>query len=105
VPPRYITVDFYGRLLFITHGDLISDWTSCPQSLSERDLFISGHTHKARLIHPKGGPICLNPGSLSSPRDSSPPSYAIVSKEKIEVKSLVDKQVLETLSLTEECQL
>ncbi|NLA93316.1 MAG: hypothetical protein GX842_07805, partial [Spirochaetales bacterium] len=52
------------------------------------------------LSHPPGGPICLNPGSLSSPRDYSPPSYALLSSDSIVIKSLLGGSLLAQMELT-----
>ena len=99
-PPRYATATFEGRTLFVTHGHIVRSWEEAPHPLTTEDLFISGHTHVASLTHPSGGPICLNPGSLSSPRDYSPPSYALLSSDSIVIKSLLGGSLLAQMELT-----
>ncbi len=99
-PPRYALATYGERNLFVTHGHIIRSWEEAPYPLTQDDLFISGHTHVASLSHPSGGPICLNPGSLSSPRDYSPPSYAILSSKAIVIKSLLDGSLLAQMELT-----
>ena len=104
-PPRYATATFRKRVLFVTHGHIIRGWEEAPYPLSSDDLFISGHTHVAKLIHLPEEPITLNPGSLSSPRDNSPPSYALLSSDEIVIKNLLDGSPLASLSLTKLSQL
>ncbi len=98
-PPRYALANFGERSLFVTHGHIIRSWEEAPYPLTQEDLFISGHTHVASLSHPSGGPICLNPGSLSSPRDYSPPSYALLRSDAIVIKSLLDGSPLAQMEL------
>jgi putative phosphoesterase len=105
IPPRYTTATFRKRVLFVTHGHIIRGWEEAPYPLSSDDLFISGHTHVAKLIHLPEEPITLNPGSLSSPRDNSPPSYALLSSDEIVIKNLLDGSPLASLSLTKLSQL
>jgi len=99
VPKRYTTLELNQHTLFVTHGDVIPSWKYAPIALTAHDIFISGHTHVAALKHPKGSPILLNPGSVSSPRDRQPPSYAIITNAKISIKSVASGRVLHTLQL------
>ncbi len=73
LPPRYLVVDIGGRTLFLTHGDIYHDWRSSPVKLHNRDIFVTGHTHIARLSKFSDGPLLLNPGSASLPRTAEPP--------------------------------
>ena len=57
-----------GKTLYLTHGHRVSPENLPP--LPEGSVFLSGHTHVKRdeVI---GGIRCLNPGSVSIPKDGS----------------------------------
>ena len=57
-----------GKTLYLTHGHRASPENLSP--LPEGSVFLSGHTHVKRdeVI---GGIHCLNPGSVSIPKDGS----------------------------------
>ena len=57
-----------GKLLHLTHGHHHSP-DDLP-SLPEGSIFLSGHTH-VKLDEVRGGIRCLNPGSVSIPKDGS----------------------------------
>lgn len=44
----------------------------------EFDLLCFGHTHRRELRRKEGGPVLLNPGSFTSPRDAKGAGYAII---------------------------
>lgn len=88
LPPRYLTHPFAGRTICMSHGHIIHTWQEFPLLMMEKDIFISGHTHIARLEWNQGEPIVLNPGSVTSPRDGRSPSYAIINEEGIWLKEL-----------------
>ncbi len=57
-----------GRLLYLTHGHHHSPDNLPP--LPEGSIFLSGHTH-VKLDEIRNGIRCLNPGSVSIPKDGS----------------------------------
>ena len=57
-----------GKLLYLTHGHHHSPDNLPP--LPEGSLFLSGHTH-VKLDEMRNGIRCLNPGSVSIPKDGS----------------------------------
>lgn len=64
----YALVDTGDAVLFCTHGHL-SDPNHLPP-LAEGTVYLSGHTHvKIDELH--GGIRCINPGSVSIPKDGS----------------------------------
>ena len=71
--------------LFMTHGHKYSPENLPP--LSRGTLFLSGHTHIPRFEE-KGGVACLNPGSVSIPKENNPRSYAIYDCGEIKVQDL-----------------
>ena len=57
-----------GTLFFLTHGHHHNP-DSLP-ALAEGSIFLSGHTH-VKLDEVRGGIRCMNPGSVSIPKDGS----------------------------------
>ncbi len=56
------------RTLYLTHGHHHNPDALPP--LTEGSIFLSGHTH-VKLDEMRGGIRCLNPGSVSIPKDGS----------------------------------
>ena len=71
--------------LFMTHGHKYSPDNLPP--LTKGTLFLSGHTHIPRFEE-KGGVACLNPGSVSIPKEGNPRSYAVYDCGEIKVQDL-----------------
>ena len=57
-----------GKTFYLTHGHHASPDNLPP--LEVGDLFLSGHTH-VKLDEVRNGIRCLNPGSVSIPKDGS----------------------------------
>ena len=57
-----------GKVLYLTHGHHHSPDNLPP--LKESSVFLSGHTH-VKLDEVRKGIRCLNPGSVSIPKDGS----------------------------------
>ena len=100
LPPRYRSLDFGDHTIGITHGDRDPAWESAPFPLASQDIFITGHTHIAKLTHPKKAPWLLNPGSASRPRNSRHCSYAVITHTGISVKKLKNGHILHKLCTT-----
>lgn len=88
IPPRTRIETFFNRKMFITHGDIIKAPNTAPINLNKNDFFISGHTHIPKLYYDENMIINLNPGSLSRPRGKFDSSYAIIYKNKVEIRTL-----------------
>ena len=65
---RCALVDGDGLTMYLTHGHHHSPDNLPP--LAEGSVFLSGHTH-VKLDKPVDGIRCLNPGSVSIPKDGS----------------------------------
>lgn len=65
----------WDRMIFVTHGHRVSAGNMPP--LKKGDILLRGHTHVpgAEML---GGYACLNPGSVSIPKEGSPPSYMVI---------------------------
>ena len=57
-----------GKTFYLTHGHHLSPQALPP--LPQGSIFLSGHTH-VKLDETVGGIRCLNPGSVSIPKDGS----------------------------------
>ena len=64
----YALVQADGLTLYLTHGHLSSPGHLPP--LRAGTVFLSGHTH-VKLDEERNGIRCLNPGSVSIPKDGS----------------------------------
>jgi len=64
----YAMVEADGKTLYLTHGHLHTPDNLPP--LPAGSVFLSGHTH-IKLDKVVGGIRCLNPGSVSIPKDGS----------------------------------
>ena len=64
----YAMVEADGMTIYLTHGHLSGPGNLPP--LRPGTVFLSGHTH-VKLDHMENGIRCLNPGSVSIPKDGS----------------------------------
>ena len=64
----YAMVETEGLTLYLTHGHLHGPDQLPP--LQPGTVFLSGHTH-VKLDETRAGIRCLNPGSVSIPKDGS----------------------------------
>lgn len=83
-----------GVCLYLTHGHLWSPEKLPP--LGPGTVFLSGHTH-VKLARRVGDVLCLNPGSVSIPKDGSH-SYMVYENRTFTIKTL-EGEPLETILL------
>ncbi|WP_070001068.1 metallophosphoesterase family protein [Cellulosilyticum sp. I15G10I2] len=100
-PEEYTRVVVIEQVsILITHGHRYGiKWDDYSELLIDAEaegakLAICGHSHSAYLKKEKGI-ILLNPGSITLPRDSNYPSYAIVDLEDGRVKDISIMQIIE----------
>jgi len=84
----YLTIFENDRMLFLTHGHLYNK-KNMPK-LKSGDILIHGHTH-IQKIEQIGENICINPGSISMPKENNPCTYAIYENGKFEIKDFEGK--------------
>ena len=77
-----------GGLAYLTHGHKFHEQT--PPPLQERDVLLHGHSHVAGITVCSGGQPCLNPGSVSIPKQNTPPSYIILDDAGFSLRRLED---------------
>ncbi len=81
--PREEVFELGGKVVWVTHGHnyyVSLDTASIKEEAAARgaNVVMFGHTHRP-LIEAEEGIICMNPGSLSYPRQSNHrPSYIII---------------------------
>jgi len=96
------TIPLKGSKLFITHGHLFDptpDLSQTPDHLVEGDIFAFGHVHLPILEVNEKGILVLNPGSVTLPREGHPPTYALLGKDRIQIKTF-DGEVYGERSVT-----
>lgn len=64
------------KLIYATHGHIYN--VKNPPPLAEGDILLHGHTHVPAWTGFGQRNVCLNPGSLSIPKENSPHSYMIL---------------------------
>ena len=99
LPPQFRHIPWYDRTLFLTHGHLLHWADGSPIALTERDIWISGHTHRSQISVRRGEPIMLNPGSAANPRDNRPPTYAVITHDCITISAVATGAVIESYLL------
>ena len=67
---EYAALFVGDRVIFATHGHRYNDDTLPP--LKKGDILLTGHTH-IPMCAETAGILCLNPGSVSIPKEDSPP--------------------------------
>lgn len=68
----YGLLSYENRLIYLTHGHHYNENALPP--LVAGDVLLYGHTH-VPICHERNGILCLNPGSVSLPKENSPHSY------------------------------
>ena len=71
----YAVLPVGERLVYATHGHVYNLKNLPP--LAPGDILLHGHTHIPAWTEFGQGNVCLNPGSLSIPKENSPHSYMI----------------------------
>ena len=71
--------------MYATHGHVYHPDRLPP--LQEGDILLYGHTH-IPAWETRGGILCLNPGSVSIPKENSPRGYMVLQDGVFEWKTL-----------------
>lgn len=80
-----------GRRWFMTHGHLYQ-FDDLP--LNSGDVLLSGHTHVAGISTAANGVICVNPGSITFPRNGAAPSCAVYVDGQLKILNLDSGETL-----------
>lgn len=93
----FINLIVDGRRFFLTHGHRYGPHQP-PLDLARGDVMLFGHTHVPECLRTPEGAWCLNPGSVSIPKNGSPNSYMMYDGGLFRWKTL-DGAVFRELSL------
>ena len=96
-------VEIEDKKVLITHGDHHNIKNNYKELFEEvkrnnADIGVCGHSHVAhKEVRKNTGLMVVNPGSISLPRDSSYPSYAVLDIQKgkpteVEMMLIIDKK-------------
>lgn len=85
------------RRWYLTHGHRYH--TGNPLPLQASDLMLMGHTHVPKAEHFGNDNICLNPGSVSIPKENSPKSYLVYENGIFRWKDLETGEAYRELSI------
>lgn len=90
----YAILDLGERLVYLTHGHIYNEGNLPP--LCDGDILIHGHTHIPKCVEHENY-ICMNPGSVSIPKEESHHGYMTFENGKFTWKDLDGKIKLEKL--------
>ena len=82
----YAVLPVGQRLVYATHGHIYNQKNLPP--LAPGDILLHGHTHVPSWTAFGEENRCLNPGSLSIPKENSPHSYMTLEGEHFQWKTL-----------------
>ena len=81
--------------IFMSHGHKSSPSNLPP--MPEKAVFLYGHTH-VKKIEKVDGTVCVNPGSITLPKENNPKTYATYENGVVEIKTL-DGSVCDSLCI------
>lgn len=81
----YAILDLEKRLVYLTHGHIYNEGNLPP--LCDGDILIHGHTHIPKCVEHENY-ICMNPGSVSIPKENSHHGYMTLENGKFLWKDL-----------------
>jgi putative phosphoesterase len=102
ITAEYQNIPLSSGKLVATHGHIFDptpNLTNIPENVGRGDIFAFGHIHLPILEVNDSGILVLNPGSAALPKENHPPTYAIISDVKVEIKTF-DEAVYRTFSLS-----
>lgn len=86
----YAILPVGGRLLYATHGHIFNAQT--PPLLCPGDILLHGHTHVPAWEGFGADNLCLNPGSVSIPKNGSERSYMTLENGCFSWKTLAGRE-------------
>lgn len=81
----YAILDLGERLAYLTHGHIYNEGNLPP--ICDGDILIHGHTHVPKCVEHENY-ICMNPGSVSIPKENSHHGYMTLENGKFLWKDL-----------------
>lgn len=77
-------VNLNGKICYVCHGHRLNDMALASYGAS---VILQGHLHRP-YIEKRDGVVRVCPGSIASPRFGSEKSYAVVTENRIQIKSV-----------------
>ena len=77
-----------GHKVYLTHGHRFHE--EAPLPMGVQDLMMHGHTHVSGLTACRDGQACINPGSVSMPKNGTPKGYAVLEGDTVRLCHLQD---------------
>ena len=77
----YKIIEINGRKVYLTHGH-VYNIDKLPEDFKQGDIILHGHTHVPTWINFGNNNLCLNPGSITIPKENSKHSYMIIDGSK-----------------------
>ncbi len=91
----YALLEINGRRIYATHGHVFHPDHLPP--LRPGDVLLFGHTHIPTRTE-RNGILCLNPGSVSIPKQNSPHGYMLLTGGEFVWKTLAGETYLPPLT-------
>ncbi|MBE5927142.1 MAG: phosphodiesterase [Lachnospiraceae bacterium] len=88
----YAIIYVGNRMIYATHGHHINP--NDTGNLKTGDILLSGHTH-IPMCEERNGILCLNPGSVSIPKENSKHSYMIIDDNNMVWKNLNGEEYMQ----------
>lgn len=87
-----INLEIEGKKFLFTHGHKVNI-NNIPLGI---DVLVYGHFHTC-FIKKENGLLCVNPGSISLPRNNTPHSYLIIDNNQIIIKD-IDNNIIDKVN-------
>lgn len=88
IDAEYATLDMPTGKVYLTHGHHYNE--DKPLPMQAGDVLVHGHSHVAGVTRCVTGQPCMNPGSLSIPKEGTPPSYILLENGTLSLHRLED---------------
>lgn len=88
IDAEFVTLDLPAGKAYLTHGHHYNE--EHPMPMDEGDVLVHGHSHVAGVTRCVTGQYCINPGSLSIPKEGTPPSYILLEDGVFSLRRLSD---------------
>lgn len=86
----YAVLEIDGRTIYATHGHIYNEDNLPP--LHKDDILLHGHTHVPKCVKHENY-VCMNPGSVSLPKENSHHGYIIHENGKFLWKDILGEIV------------
>ncbi len=86
----YAVLEIDGRTIYATHGHIYNEDNLPP--LHKDDILLHGHTHVPKCVKHENY-VCMNPGSVSLPKENSHHGYMIHENGKFLWKDILGEIV------------